>query len=234
MLSNLMSFFSSTSHEEAMGTPKERESQISKIISYLGISTIGELIWLQRTLETNFQKRFSGSNDTDVNIYEQKKHEIEQLMTKHESLLSTISNLQEETDSTRKQTDLLKTDLENMSEDKKLIEKERNYLSQELARVGTLFEELTGKQAKEEDLQDILNIYLTLMEKVFSGRVHFKVLSIMHGEKKIWKRKELVTSSGFSEIIIRTVLGELARANLIVYDEEQATGKLVRRIVDLE
>ncbi len=229
-----MSFFSSTSDEEAMGTPKERESQISTIISYLGVSTIGELIWLQRTLETNFQKRLVDSNDTDVNIYEQKKYEIEQLMTKHESFLSKISNLQQEKDSTRKQADQLKTDLENLSEDKKLIENERNYLSQELSRVGKLFEELTGKQAKDEDLQGILNIYLTLMEEVFSGRAHFKVLSIMHGEKEIWKRRELVTSTGFSEIIIRKVLGELVRANLIVYDEEQASVKLVQRIVNLE
>ncbi len=197
-----MSFFSSTSNEDAMGTPKERENQISKIISYLGLSTIGELIWVQRTLENNFQKRLTGSNKEKINIYEQKKYEIEQLMTTHESLLSKISNLQEEKDSTRKQTDQLKIELETTSEDKKLIEKERNFLSQELARVGKLFEELTGKQAKEEDLQNILNIYLTLMEEVFSGRVHFKVLSIMHGEKEIWKRKELVASSGFSEIII--------------------------------
>ncbi len=72
------------------------------------------------------------------------------------------------------------------------------------------------------------------MEEVFSGRVHFKVLSIVHGEKKIWNRKELVTSIGFSEIIIRKVLGELTRANLIEYDEERATCKLIRRIADLE
>ena len=229
-----MSFFSSTNNEEAMGTPKERESQISNIISYLGLSTIGELIWVQRTLENNFQKRLADLSDTNHNIYEQKKHEIEQLMTEHESLLSKISNLRQETDSTRKQTDQLKTELENLSEDKKLVENERNYLSQELARVGKLFEELTGKTAKQEDLQGILNIYLTLMEEVFSGRAHFKVLSIMHGEKEIWNRKELVTSTGFSEIIIRKVLGELTRANLIDYDEEQATCKLVRRIVNLE
>ena len=70
------------------------------------------------------------------------------------------------------------------------------------------------------------------MEEVFSGRAHFKVLSIMHGEKDIWNRGELVTSTGFSEIIIRRVLGELARANLIIYDEEQATCKLVQRIAE--
>ena len=55
----------------------------------------------------------------------------------------------------------------------------------------------------------------------------------MHGEKKNWNRKDLVTSTGFSEIIIRQVLGELSRANLIVYDEEQTTCELVRRIIDL-
>lgn len=229
-----MSFFSSTSENEAMGTPKERETRISNIISHLGLSTIGELIWVQRTLEKNFQKRLTHSNDAENNIYEQKKLEIDQLLTEHESLLSKISNLQQEKYSSKKQTDELKKELKNLSEDKKVVENERNYLSQELARVGKLFEELTGKQAKQENLQSLLNIYLTLMEEVFSGRAHFKVLSMMHGEKLVWNRKELVTSTGFSEIVIRQVLGELARANLIVYDEEQATCKLLQRIADLE
>ena len=107
-----------------MGSPKERESQISNIISYLGLSTIGELIWVQRTLENNFQNRLASTNDSSNNIYEQKKKEIEHLMTEHESLLSKISNLQQETDSSRKQTDDLKNELESLSEDKKVIENE--------------------------------------------------------------------------------------------------------------
>ncbi|MCK5343492.1 MAG: hypothetical protein KAR20_08810 [Candidatus Heimdallarchaeota archaeon] len=73
-----------------------------------------------------------------------------------------------------------------------------------------------------------------IMEDVFSGRAHFKVLSIVHGEKEVWKRKELVKSTGISEIKLRSVLGDLVRANMILYNEEDATIRLIKRFSTLD
>jgi len=97
-----------------------------------------------------------------------------------------------------------------------------------------LLKKAGGKEASQEDLRGILQIYITLMEEVFSGRAHFKVLSIIHGEKEIWKRKELVKSTGISEIKLRSVLGDLVRANMIIYDEEDASVRLIKRLSTLD
>ncbi|OLS16907.1 MAG: hypothetical protein HeimC3_37860 [Candidatus Heimdallarchaeota archaeon LC_3] len=229
-----MSFFSTSSPEEEMGSLEEREAHISAIISYLGVSTIGELIWVQRALERNFQEKHLDSANKDVNIYEKKKQEIEKLLNDHQSMISNIANLQDEKESVQKQMEGLKTDLYTLSSEKEEIIFERDLLTEELQRIGRLYEGLTGKQASQEDLKGVLNIYITLMEDVFSGRAHFKVLSIIHGEKETWKRNELVKSSGISEIKLRSVLGDLVRANMIVYDEEKASVKLIKRLSALD
>jgi predicted nuclease with TOPRIM domain len=213
-----------------MGSLEEREAQISAIISYLGVSTIGELIWVQRALERNFQDKNIDSANKDANIYEQKKLETEKLLNDYQSMISKIANLQDEKESVQKHLEGLETDLSTLSSEKEEIKTERDLLAEELQRIGRLYEDLTGKQASQEELKGVLNIYITLMEEVFSGRIHFKVLSIIHGEKNTWKRDELVKSTGITEIKLRSILGELVRANLIVYDEEKATVKLIRRL----
>lgn len=229
-----MSFFSTSNPEETMGSLEEREAHISSIISYLGVSTIGELIWVQRALERNFQDKNLDSASKDANMYEQKKQEIEKLLNNSQSMISKIANLQDEKESVQKQMEGFKTDLSTLSSEKQEIKIERDLLAEELQRIGRLYEGLTGKQASQEDLKGVLNIYITLMEEVFSGRAHFKVLSIIHGEKETWKRDELVKSTGISEIKLRSVLGDLVRAKMIVYNEEKASVKLIKHISALE
>ncbi len=229
-----MSFFDSSTPEEAMGTVEEREEQISKIISQLGLSTLGELIWIQRNLERNLNERQEESTEKEINLYEKKKQEIADLMKEHKDLISNLSNLQREKESNEVEIVKLKTDLKDVITEKKDIETERDFLAKELERISVLYKELTGSQASREDLRDLLGIYITLMEEVFSGKAHFKVLSILHGEKMGWKREEIAKSTGISEIQLRQVLGELARAGILTYDVEHATVKLLKQISTLD
>ena len=149
-------------------------------------------------------------------------------------MISKIANLQDQKTSVQTQVEGLKTNLSMLSSGKEAVETERDSLAQELQRIGTLYEGLTGKQANQEELRGILSIYITLMEEVFSGRAHFKVLSIVHGEKEVWERQELVKSTGISEIKLRSVLGDLVRANMIFYNEEDATIRLIKRLSTLD
>ncbi len=225
-----MSFFSSSTPEDSMGTPEEREAFVSEIISYLSISTVGELVWVQRYLERSFKKH-ADSGDENSNIYEKKKQEIQNLLSQNQSMISQIANIKQEKESAQKHIEDLQKNLSILTSEKDKIADERDLLAEELLRIGKLYEEVTGKQANQQDLKEVLNLYITLLEEVFSGRTHFKVMSIMHGEKEIWTRDELAKSIGTTEIILRSVLGELARANMIEYNEENATAKLKKRIL---
>ena len=228
----IMSFFSSPEPEDEMGSLEERESYISEIIAYLSVSTIGELTWVQRYLERSFQKNLD-PNNPQVNIFEQKKHEIENLLLQNKSMVDQISNIQTEQESVQKQIINLEKDITALTSEKEGLKQERDSLADELQRIAKLYEEMTGKQAKQEDLRDVLSIYITLMEEVFSGRAHFKVLSVMHGEKEFWTRYELSKSTGFPEITLRSVIGDLVRANMIDYDEENDIINLKKRLTAL-
>lgn len=227
-----MSFFSSSNPEDSMGTPEERESYISDIIAFLSVSTIGELVWVQRYLDRSFQSHATDDSE-NANVYEQKKLEIANLLGKNQSMLAQIANIKQEKESAQQHIESLKNEVSNLSSEREKIQTERDNLAEELQRIGKLYEEATGKQANQQELRGLLNMYITLLEDVFSGRAHFKVLSIMHGEKELWTRSELASSTGVSEVMLRTVLGELARVNMIDYDEEQATAKLIKRISTL-
>ena len=228
-----MSFFSSSEPEDAMGSLEERESYITEIISYLSVSTIGELVWVQRYLERAFQNSVNSENNT-TNVYEQKKKEIDQLLSQNQSMVTTIANIKQEKEFVQKHIEDLEKNISALSSEKEEIKGERDQLAEELQRIAKLYEEVTGKQAKQEDLKEVLNLYITLMEEVFSGRAHFKVLSVIHGEKEIWTRDELVKSTGFAELMLRTVLGDLARAHMIEYDEDNAQVKLIKSLSTLK
>ena len=228
-----MSFFSSSEPEDAMGSLEEREAYISEIISYLSVSTIGELVWVQRYLEKSFQHNITSESDT-TNVYEQKKKEIDQLLSQNQSMVTTIANIKQEKEFVQKHIEDLEKNISALSSEKEEIKGERDQLAEELQRIAKLYEEVTGKQAKQEDLKEVLNLYITLMEEVFSGRAHFKVLSVIHGEKEIWTRDELVKSTGFAELMLRTVLGDLARAHMIEYDEDNAQVKLIKSLSTLK
>ena len=160
--------------------------------------------------------------------------EVAELMKEHSSLISRLSNLEKERESDNIEIKKLKENLEEVKTEKSAVENERDFLARELERIAALYEELTGNQASQEDLRDLLGIYITLMEEIFSGKAHFKVLSIMHGEKAEWTRQELVKSTGVSELQLRKVLGELSRAGIIIYNEEHTTANLLKRIETLE
>lgn len=194
-------------------TPEEREKAISSIISLLGLVSIGELIFIDRYMKKLFRQQFDEAGESELNIYEKKKQEIKELLTKYEGLARDLANVQEE---------------------KEEVEIERDGLAVELERIGQFYEELTGRKAQEEDIKELLSIYITLMEKVFSGRAHFKVLSLLHGEKAEWTREEITKSTGIAGITIRQAIGDLIRAGFITFDEETTVVRINKEIASLK
>lgn len=127
----------------------------------------------------------------------------------------------------------LEIKIQSVENEKMLTESEKFAIEKELERVAKLYEDVTGKEAESEDLSNLLGLYITLIERVFSGKIAFKTLSIMHGDKQKWTRAEIAKSIGVSEIDLRLTLGELARAELIEYNEETSEAFLKKKIGDL-
>jgi hypothetical protein len=111
---------------------------------------------------------------------------------------------------------------------------EFDYLSleTEFKKISELFSELSGKQEATLDVKQLLGIYITLLEKVFTGKPHAKILYLLHGDKSEMTRDELTKTTGFSPAIVLHSLHELHRAELVNYDEEESKATLINRIYE--
>ncbi|MFX1274987.1 MAG: hypothetical protein ACFFBP_10200 [Promethearchaeota archaeon] len=81
-----------------------------------------------------------------------------------------------------------------------------------------------------ETIKPLLSIYRVLIEKIWQGQAHYRILHILHGDKKEVTRDQLKMSSGIEGAFLLRAIKELARVNLIEYDEKKDVVKLTRRL----
>ncbi|MHA2272728.1 MAG: hypothetical protein ACXACI_12760 [Candidatus Hodarchaeales archaeon] len=103
-------------------------------------------------------------------------------------------------------------------------------IQEQLSRVSSLYEEASKEHEETQDLSELLGIYITLLEEVFAGRPHAKILYLIHGDKEVWTRGELNKTTGFTAVAILRALHELAAAELIDYNEETNEVRVTKRI----
>ncbi|MFX0095273.1 MAG: hypothetical protein ACFFBD_26300, partial [Candidatus Hodarchaeota archaeon] len=81
------------------------------------------------------------------------------------------------------------------------------------------------KSAVRANVQEILSVYISLLENVFEAKPHAKILLLLHGEKKDWTRQEINNAIPVEPAVILRSIHELERANLLEYSRE--TEKLI-------
>ena len=166
-------------------------------------------------------------------IEELSKHLEDNLHT----LLTEVRKELELTDKKNTEIAELKKETEGIKERSAKTIQERDKLSAELSaiqeqlgRVSSLYDK-TQKETKEtRNLADLLSIYITLLEEVFDGRPHAKILYLVHGDKELWTREELNKSTGFEPTAILHAIHELNAAELINYNDESREVSIAKRI----
>ncbi|MFQ5979095.1 MAG: hypothetical protein ACE5OZ_13290 [Candidatus Heimdallarchaeota archaeon] len=124
----------------------------------------------------------------------------------------------------------LEKQLSKASQERDKLDKELNAIQEQLGRVSSLYEEASKEQEETKDVSELLGIYITLLEEVFAGRPHAKILYLLHGDKEVWTRGELNKTTGFEPVAILRALHELAAAELVVYDEESNEIRITKKI----
>ncbi|MFX0113251.1 MAG: hypothetical protein ACFFB3_01760 [Candidatus Hodarchaeota archaeon] len=162
-----------------------------------------------RKLFEDSLRQFLYDVDKEFEITKKRAEEASESKTKVVSLEESLSKVTQE-------RDRLKTEL--------------NAIQDQLGRLSSLYEEASKEQKETQDLSELLGIYITLLEEVFAGRPHAKILYLIHGDKEVWTRGELNKSTGFEPVAILHALHELAAAELIHYDEESNEIRVTKRI----
>ncbi|MCE7743168.1 MAG: hypothetical protein GOP50_12025 [Candidatus Heimdallarchaeota archaeon] len=97
----------------------------------------------------------------------------------------------------------------------------------QLSGLRKMYEEMTQEKDEELNLQELLEIYTILFEKVFAANPHTKILLLLQGvNKEEWTRDELVKTTGFSPAAIIKALHDLRNNGIIETDDSATMAKL--------
>ena len=91
-----------------------------------------------------------------------------------------------------------------MSEEQMRLLKEYEKVKEELSKFAKLAEEAESQELNFERIQALLSIFRVLVEKIWQGQPHYKILMALHGEKEIMTREELKNTTGIGSFRIKS------------------------------
>lgn len=173
------------------------------------------------------------------------EEKAEALQEKVEQLKTEKTNLEQELSEKTEKLDELKSQLESREEtrDQELeilraerdkLQAEMEQITQKLERVSELYRETSvEKEAVQEkvDVSDLLGVYVLLLETVFYGKPHARILYTLHDIQTAINRRHLADSTGIQPAQVLKAIHDLANANLIEYDEETQEARLIKDIL---
>ncbi|MFX0167907.1 MAG: hypothetical protein ACFE89_01010 [Candidatus Hodarchaeota archaeon] len=151
---------------------------------------------------------------------------IEELMKELESNKSKAERLQRTVNELKVSAD----EGSKLQTENEALQSELNAIKTQLEKMSTTYKELIAEQEATIPVQELLALYIALLEEVFFAQPHAKTLFLLHGRKKQMTRDEIIKTAGHEATAIRKALGDLSRANLIDYDVEKGNAQLKKRL----
>lgn len=114
------------------------------------------------------------------------------------------------------------------------LRKEMDEINEQLGRVSELYREASAEKealAEKVDVSDLLAIYITLIETVFYGKPHARILYTLHDVKTAISRKNIASSTGIMPAAVLKAVHDLANADLVKYDENTQDVVLTKDIL---
>ncbi len=123
---------------------------------------------------------------------------------------------------------------ETLRRERDELRREMDEINEQLSRVSELYREASAeKEALEEkvDVSDLLAIYITLIETVFYGKPHARILYTLHDVKTTITRKNITSSTGIQPAAVLKAVHDLVAADLVSYDDSSQEVKLTKDVV---
>ena len=117
-----------------------------------------------------------------------------------------------------------------MTEEQKRLLKEYENVKVELAKFAKLAEEAESQDLDFERITALLSIFRVLVEKIWQGQPHYRILMTLHGEKETLTRDELKNTTGIGGAYILRAVQELANVELVDHDIDTSQVTLRQRL----
>jgi chromosome segregation ATPase len=175
-------------------------------------------------------------NEVEANIAE-KDEQISSLKKETEELQTKIGVSERKIEEREKQIQAIETEKKELSEIKGTLQeelsrkaKEYDSLLERFSKISEEFSTLSQREKAEIDLENLLSVYVTLIEEIINAKPHIRILWLLHGEKQVMTANELAKASGFEPAVVLGTLHELARGDLVEFSLETKESKLKRRL----
>ena len=207
-------------------------------------NTIVNLIDERDKLESEGEELRTGRREAEEKVWAAEE-KIKELTQNLDNTKDAKTKAEEKADSLKKELDALKTqveeaessksgEIEELRKERDSLKKEMDEINEQLSRVSELYREASAeKEALQEkvDLSDLLAIYITLIETVFYGKPHARILYTLHDVKTAITRKNIAASSGIQPAVVRKAVYDLANADLVKIDEDNDEVTLTKDIL---
>ncbi|NVM16405.1 MAG: hypothetical protein HWN80_01720 [Candidatus Lokiarchaeota archaeon] len=121
-----------------------------------------------------------------------------------------------------------------MTEEQRRLLEEYEKVKIELAKFAKLAEEAESQDLDFERITALLSIFRVLVEKIWQGQPHYRILMTLHGEKETLSRDELKNTTGIGGAFILRAIQELANVDLVDHDMDSGMVTLRQRLYSKE
>ncbi len=161
---------------------------------------------------------------------EAKKAESEESSKKVQELEAEVAELKGKLENIESNKE---EEVKKLIEERDALKKEMDEITEQLTRVSELYRETAAEKDKlkeKVDVSDLLAIYITLIETVFGGKPHARVLYTLHNTGTAIPRKNIESSTGIMATAVIKAIHDLRNAGLVSYDEETQEVRLIKDI----
>ena len=205
-----------------------------------------------RSVEENFKKFIevleTAKNELIVleNDKAQLSHDKELLESEKEQLEQATIMLEKDKASLESQKQLLETEKQKLEKEKEEKEEKIGELTSEQLRLLDEYKNLKIElkkfmkiaQDQEESefnferIKALLSITMLLIQEIWQGQPHYRILLTLHGEREEMTREQLKNTTGISGAMVLRAIHELVKIDLVEYDEERSLVKLKKRLFE--
>jgi len=180
-------------------------------------------------LETEKKQALEGKKDLEEEKSRLVQHE-KQLEQEKERLEVHQRQLEEETKKLEKEKQERDQKIGSMTEEQMKLLDEYEKIKVELKKFAQASANQEEMEFNFERIQALLSIYRVLIEEIWQGQPHYRILYLLHGEKEEMTREQLKNTTGIGGAFVLRSVQELAKVDLLEYNEDTGTAKLKKRL----
>ena len=121
-----------------------------------------------------------------------------------------------------------------MTEDQMKLLDEYKKVKVELTKFAKITAEMDEAEFNFDRIKALLSIYTVLIEKIWQGQPHYRILLTLHGDKEEMTRDEIKNTTGIVGAFVIRAVHELANVDLLQIDEDSGLIKLKQRLFEKE